>query len=88
MSVTMLGALLNGFRLRQYFNAITRTRQWVQGLQQDAGFVTTPPELRCACQPVRHMPGIGSRFPRPSRTSLVSRRGSGSRWRQQAEAAR
>ncbi len=36
----MLGSLLDIFRLRQYFNAITRTREWVQGLQQDAGLVT------------------------------------------------
>ncbi len=36
----MLGPLLDVFRLRQYFNAITRTREWAQGLQRDAGFLT------------------------------------------------
>jgi NTE family protein len=36
----MLGALLDVFRLRQYFNAITRTREWVEGLRQDAGLLT------------------------------------------------
>ncbi len=36
----MLGTLVDIFRLRQYFNAITRTRDWVQGLQQDAGLLT------------------------------------------------
>jgi NTE family protein len=36
----MLDPLLDVFRLRQYFNAITRTREWVQGLQRDAGFLT------------------------------------------------
>ncbi len=36
----MLGALLDVFRLRQYFNVITRTREWVEGLRQDAGFLT------------------------------------------------
>ncbi|HWT47942.1 MAG TPA: patatin-like phospholipase family protein [Mycobacterium sp.] len=36
----MLGPLLDVFRLRQYFNAITRTRELVQGLQLDAGFLT------------------------------------------------
>ncbi len=36
----MLGALLDVFRLRQYFDAITRTREWVEGVRQDAGFLT------------------------------------------------
>jgi NTE family protein len=36
----MLGALLDVFRLRQYFDAITRTRELVQGLRQDAGLLT------------------------------------------------
>jgi NTE family protein len=36
----MLGALLDVFRLRQYFNAITRSREWAEGLRQDAGLLT------------------------------------------------
>jgi NTE family protein len=36
----MLGTLLDVFRLRQYFDVITRTREWVAGLQQDAGLLT------------------------------------------------
>lgn len=36
----MLGALLDVFRLRQYFNAITRTREWIAGVRQDAGLLT------------------------------------------------
>ena len=36
----MLGATLDVFRLRQYFNVITRAREWLEGLRQDAGFLT------------------------------------------------
>lgn len=36
----MLGPILDVFRLRQYFNIITRTREWVAGLRDDAGFLT------------------------------------------------
>ena len=36
----MLGPVLDVFRLRQYFNVITRTREWVAGLRDDAGFLT------------------------------------------------
>ena len=36
----MLRALLDVFRLRQYFNAITRTREWVEAVRQDAGLLT------------------------------------------------
>ncbi|HME46729.1 patatin-like phospholipase family protein [Mycobacterium sp.] len=35
----MLDELLDIFRLRQYFNVITRTREWVEGLRGDAAFV-------------------------------------------------
>ena len=35
----MLGTLLDVFRLRQYFNVITRSREWVEGLRDDAGFL-------------------------------------------------
>ncbi len=36
----MLGAALDVFRLRQYFNIITRTRELVEGLRADAGLLT------------------------------------------------
>lgn len=36
----MLDELLDIFRLRQYFNVITRTREWVEGLRDDAAFLT------------------------------------------------
>ncbi len=36
----MLGAVLDVFRLRQYFNVITRTREWAEGVRTDAGLLT------------------------------------------------
>ena len=36
----MLGAVLDVFRLRQYFNAITGLREVIDGLRDDAGFLT------------------------------------------------
>jgi len=35
----MLGSVIDVFRLRQYFNLITRTREIVDGVREDAGFV-------------------------------------------------
>jgi len=35
----MLGSVLDVFRLRQYFNVITRTRELVEGVREDAGLV-------------------------------------------------
>ncbi len=35
----MLGGALDVFRLRQYFNVITRTREFVEGVREDAGFL-------------------------------------------------
>jgi len=35
----MLGAALDVFRLRQYFNIITRTREFVEGVREDAGLI-------------------------------------------------
>jgi len=35
----MLSTVLDVFRLRQYFNAITRARQTVEGIREDAGFL-------------------------------------------------
>ena len=33
----MLGAVFDVFRLRQYFNVITRTREWVEGCGMTRG---------------------------------------------------
>jgi NTE family protein len=35
----MIGAAVDIFRLRQYFNVITRTRQFADGIRQDAGLL-------------------------------------------------
>lgn len=35
----MLGAAIDIFRLRQYFNVVTRTRELVDGIRQDAGLL-------------------------------------------------
>jgi len=35
----MLSSVLDVFRLRQYFNVITRTREWVEGVRDDAGLL-------------------------------------------------
>ena len=35
----MLGSVLDVFRVRQYFNVITRTREWIEGVRGDAGLV-------------------------------------------------
>jgi NTE family protein len=35
----MLGTMLDVFRLRQYFNIITRTREFVDGVREDAGLL-------------------------------------------------
>ena len=36
----VLSAALDVFRLRQYFDAVTATRQWVDGIREDAGLLT------------------------------------------------
>jgi NTE family protein len=36
----MLSPVLDVFRLRQYFNVITRTREWVDGVREDSGFIS------------------------------------------------
>ncbi len=35
----MLSVVLDVFRLRQYFNVVTRTREWVEGLREDSGLL-------------------------------------------------
>ena len=37
---TMLDSVLDVFRVRQYFNVITRTREWVEGVRDDAGLLS------------------------------------------------
>ena len=36
----MLSPVLDVFRLRQYFDVITRTREWIDGAHEDAGLLT------------------------------------------------
>jgi NTE family protein len=36
----MLSPLLDVFRLRQYFNVVTATREWIDGVREDAGLLT------------------------------------------------
>ena len=38
----MLGSVIDVFRFRQYFNVITRTRELVAGVREDAGLLETP----------------------------------------------
>jgi NTE family protein len=45
----MLSPLLDVFRLRQYFDVVTRARQWVDGIKEDAGLLD---ELRRAVAPL------------------------------------
>jgi NTE family protein len=66
---SMLDSVLDVFRVRQYFNVITRTREWVGGIRDDAGLlddmrralVTLPFESRRLPElhpfpPVQHLP--------------------------------
>ncbi|MGE5698410.1 MAG: patatin-like phospholipase family protein [Candidatus Sericytochromatia bacterium] len=72
----MLGALIDVFRLRQYFNVITRTRQWVDGLREDAGLLTD------AGRVLVRLPSSGAgQHPRPFPpiTSYATRVGEGQR---------
>ncbi len=83
----MLDSVLDVFRVRQYFNVITRTREWVDGIRSDAGLlgdmrralVTLPFESRP--QPDRHPfpPFRALRIPdlEGRRLALVATGGSG-----------
>jgi NTE family protein len=68
--MTMFGALLDIFRLRQYFNAITRTREWAQGLHQDAGFLTDA--ARAALRLPSGGAGVQNRQPFPPAQPYVT----------------
>lgn len=72
----MLDAALDVFRLRQYFNVITRTRELVEGLRADAGLLTD------AGRAVTHLPSgrAGARTPPfPPMTPYPTRVGEGQR---------
>lgn len=84
----MLGSVLDIFRLRQYFNVVTRTRELATGVFDDAGFLADARrallplpheghEPRAAVSPfpnrrVRPLPGLRDR-----RVAIVSTGGSG-----------
>lgn len=53
----MLDEVLDIFRLRQYFNVLTRTREWVVGLGEDAAFLTD------AGRAALHLPSGGANTP-------------------------
>lgn len=59
----MLSAVLDVFRLRQYFDVITRARQWADGLREDAGLLS---DVRRAMVPLPgDFPGASERRPFP-----------------------
>ena len=65
----MLSPVLDIFRLRQYFDIITRARQWADGLREDAGLVT---DLRRALLPLPTEAGAAStRWPFPEAEPLA-----------------
>lgn len=84
---TMLDTALDVFRMRQYFNAITRTRQWIEGVRSDAGLLNdvrramvplpidrpTPSELH----PFPPLERFRSRFAPSQRVAVVATGGSG-----------
>ncbi len=85
---SMLGVLLDVFRLRQYFNVITRFRQLVEGVREDAGLlddarralVTFPFENRGRNLNLRPFPAaepFESRFGESQRLALLATGGSG-----------
>jgi NTE family protein len=58
----MLDTALDVFRMRQYFNVITRGRQWVDGLRSDAGLLD---DLRRAMLPLPTDRAVPARSPFP-----------------------
>jgi NTE family protein len=70
--IRMLGAAVDIFRLRQYFDVITRTREIVEGVRDDGSlFVAAARALaRQPLEPGRSRPGVDPfppLAPRPSR---------------------
>ncbi|MFN8036161.1 MAG: patatin-like phospholipase family protein [Acidimicrobiia bacterium] len=83
----MLGDALDIFRMRQYFNVVTRTREWVGGVREDRGFLD---DLRRALVmlpwergPAADLPvfpsaeRLAARIDRDRRLALVATGGSG-----------
>src|ERR1022692_523509 len=64
----MLGAALDVFRLRQYFNIITRTREFVEGVREDAGLINDA--RRALVTLPFHQPREPDLHPFPSRQPL------------------
>ena len=68
----MLSAVLDVFRLRQYFDVVTRARQWAEGIRDDAGLLA---DLRRAMLPLpmdRAPVRIRRPFPSPEPLALGS----------------
>lgn len=85
---TMLGAALDVFRLRQYFNVITRTRELAEGVREDGRLLAAagralaraPPGPGRSRPSVDPFPPVGSRSSRGlggRRVGLVATGGSG-----------
>ena len=72
----MLGAVLDVFRLRQYFNVITRTREMVEGLRADAGLLTDTGRVLAG---LPSGPAGGHTQPFPPMTRYAARVGEGQR---------
>lgn len=83
----MLSTLLDIFRLRQYFNVVTRTLEVVEGIRDDAGLlhdarravVRLPFEARPALDlhPFPPFRALALKGPKPRRLALVATGGSG-----------
>ena len=83
----MLGAVLDVFRLRQYFNAITGIREVIDGLRDDAGFLTDAGRAVVGLPSGRGRGQVGHPFPpmapyttrlrKGQRLALVATGGSG-----------
>lgn len=85
---TMLGAALDVFRLRQYFNVITRTRELAEGVRDDGRLLTAAGRAlaRAPLGPGRSRPSVDpfppvgsrpSRALRARRVGLIATGGSG-----------
>src|SRR5689334_13569448 len=59
----MLSALLDVFRLRQYFNVITRTRELVDGVREDVGLINDARRALVTLPLERPVPVSGSEPP-------------------------
>ena len=83
----MLSAALDVFRLRQYFNVATRAREVVEGVREDAGFLTdagramlrrpATGDHECARSPFPPMSRFTSHVAPGQRLALIATGGSG-----------